>query len=123
MDSELVVLVVWSLLIATIALAFFIVAYKRKGRIAVLMLPLVLFIYSWPLRFLLEKSIVDGIMQKEELLVGEMGRQLAVVEIIFKSIPNIIMPFLWFLSLLLIFKKDKPAITTTESEEPPKPVE
>ena len=44
MDSELVVLVVWSLLIATIALAFFIVAYKRKGRIAFLMLPLVLFI-------------------------------------------------------------------------------
>ena len=108
MDSELVVLVDSCLLIATIALAFFIVAYKRKGRIAFLMLPLVLFIYSWPLRFLLEKSIVDGIMQKEELLVGEMGRQLAVVQIIFKSIPNIIMPFLWFLSLLLIFKQDKP---------------
>ena len=38
--------VVWSLLLATIALAFFIAAYKRKGRIAFLMLPLVLFIYS-----------------------------------------------------------------------------
>ena len=75
------------------------------------------------MRFLLAESIVDGIMQKEELLVGEWHQQLAVVQIIFKSIPKIIMPFLWFLSLVLIFKKDKPAIAGAESQEPPKPVE
>tara|TARA_B110000263_G_C15198560_1_gene459554 strand:- start:302 stop:661 length:360 start_codon:yes stop_codon:yes gene_type:complete len=99
--------VVWSLLLATIALAFFIAAYKRKGRIAFLMLPLVIFIFSGPLRLLLVESIVDGI-REEALHWFERNQRLDVVHVIFKSIPNIISPFLWFLSLLLIFKQDKP---------------
>jgi len=79
-----------------------------------------------PLRYLIMALISTGIIEQELANGGTIGAansRLFVVRLIFEIIPNLIWPIVWFLPLILIFKKDKPAITTTESEEPPKPVE
>jgi hypothetical protein len=129
MEGELVTVlvpIVWGLLLGTVASAFFIAAYKRKGRVALLMLPWVLWTLFMPLRGLIMALISTGIVEQELANGGTIGAansRLFVVRLIFEIIPNLIWPIVWFLPLILIFKKDKPAITTTESEEPPKPVE
>ena len=121
MEGELVsvwVRIVWGLLLGTVASAFFIAAYKRKGRVAFLLLPWVLWTLFMPLRFLIMEPIVTGIIE-QELAIGDTAQRLAIVRLIFETIPNLIWPIVWFLPLILIFKKDKSTITATKTETPP----
>ena len=84
------------------------------------MLPWVLWTLFMPLRFLIMEPIVTGVIE-QELAIGDAAQRLAVVRLIFETIPNLIWPIVWFLPLILIFKKDKSTITATKTEEPPKP--
>ena len=108
--------IVWGILLGTAAFAVFIAAYKRKGRVAFVMLPWVLWTLFMPLKFLLVEPITSGLLE-QELGVSETSQRLAIVRLIFETIPNIIWPIVWFLPLILIFRNDKPNITVRESME------
>ena len=112
--------IAWGILLGTVAFALFIAAYKRKGRVAFVMLPWVLGTLFMPLKFLLVEPITAGILE-QGLGVSETSERLAIVRLIFEIIPNIIWPIIWFLPLILIFKKDKPSIPATDPEEPRTP--
>jgi len=107
-----------AILVGIAVLIVFIAARQRKGRVALLMLPMAFWfmfwltwqefrydhVYAW-----IGGTRGSGIPSNAYLVYGLFEDAFAVV--------------VCMLPLMLIFKKDKPAITGAESEEPPKPVE
>jgi hypothetical protein len=105
-----------AILVGIALLIVFIAARQRKGRVALLMLPMAFWFMFWltwqEFRYDYVHAWIggnSGIPSNAYLVYGLFEDVFAVV--------------VCLLPLMLIFKKDNPAITTTESEEPPKPVE
>ena len=112
MDMNFWIWVVWSVVFGALAVVILVAAFKRKGRVAFLMLPLVLWIFSRPLLIFIHYSISESIVHSESS-VNSAGDRLVTAGLIFRLI--IMMgTTTWFLPLILIFKQDKP-------EEPPTP--
>jgi hypothetical protein len=124
------------ILVGVVVFGVFIAAYKRKGRVAFFMLPMVLWFIFW-LSWRDQRGdavsrwlrIMDRDGEYELISFG--GHNFrgpgsmewpAGIWNYYQLIENAIGMIVLLLALKLIFKKDKPAITTTESEEPSKPV-
>jgi len=117
---------VGSILVGVVVFGVFIATYRRKGRFAYLMLPMVLWFIFWlswrdqrdeALSDLLDSTGWNWDGRRPGTMLWPKG-----VWNIYQLIEHAVGVIVLFLALILIFKKDKPATTTTESEEPPKPV-
>ena len=117
---------VGSILVGVVVFGFFIATYKRKGRVAYLMLPMALWFIFWlswrdqrdeGLSDLLNSMGWDWYGRQPGSMWWPMG-----VWNHYQLIEDAIGVIVLLLALTLIFTKDKSAITTTESEEPSEPV-
>ena len=117
---------VGSTLVGVLVFGIFIAAYKRKGRVAYLMLPMALWFIFWlswrdqrgeDLNDLLNSMGWDWYGRRPGGMAWPRG-----VWNHYQLIEDTIGVIVLLLALTLIFTKDKSAITTTESEEPSEPV-
>jgi hypothetical protein len=115
MDISFWLWVVWSVLFGALAVVILVAAFKRKGRVAFLMLPLVLWIFSRPLLIFIHYSVQAAILDSDSSLHSDQHDRLQTAGLIFRLIV-MMGTTTWFLPLILIFKKDKP-----KPEESPTP--
>jgi len=117
---------VGSILVGVVVFGVFIATYRRKGRFAYLMLPMVLWFIFWlSWRDQRDEALIDLLHSTGWNWYGRRPGGLAWPGGVwnhYQLIEDAIGVIVLLLALILIFKKDKPAITTTASEEPAKPV-